>query len=64
MSEFNFADDEQINAFAHELGIILRRIARQNKPATGEELPTPIERSSIICFPELKTKLAEVDCEY
>jgi hypothetical protein len=64
MSEFNFAEDEQINAFAHELGIILRRIARQDKPATVEELPTPIEHNSSICFPELTTRLVEVDSEY
>ena len=63
MSEFNFAENEQINAFARELGIILRRIARQDEAAVIEELPTPIESSSTIHFLELNTNLVEVESE-
>jgi|WetSurMetagenome_2_1015567.scaffolds.fasta_scaffold1951719_2 hypothetical protein len=63
MSEFNFAENDQINAFAHELGIILRRIARQDESVAIGELPTPIESSSTIHFLELKTNLVEVESE-
>ena len=63
MSEFNFAENEQINAFTRELGIILRRIARQDKSVVIEELPTPIESSSTIRFLELNTNLVEVESE-
>jgi hypothetical protein len=63
MSEFNFAENEQINAFTRELGIILRRIANQDKSVVIEELPTPIESSLEIHFLALNTNLAEVERE-
>ncbi len=47
MTEFNFADDGQMNAFCRELGLALRRIARQDQdqPDIAIELPTPTEKT-------------------
>jgi len=44
MTEFNFADNEHLNAFCQELGLALRRIAHQNQPKVVVELPKPTEK--------------------
>jgi len=46
MTEFNFADNEKMNAFCQELGLALRRIARQDQeqPRIAVDLPIPAEK--------------------
>jgi hypothetical protein len=63
MSDFNFAENEQINAFARELGTILRRIAGQDQSAEIEALPVPIENHASIHFFDLTTNLVEVESD-
>jgi hypothetical protein len=63
MSEFNFAENEQINAFARELGIALRRIARQGQASQPMELPKPAEKKSGASLLELAGLLEEVERE-
>ncbi len=46
MTDFNFANDEQVNAFARELGMVLRRIAGQGKAPQEKNLPKPTEVKS------------------